>query len=348
MTGDASAPGGVPSPRLRWGVLGTGGITSTVVPAIARSEHCRVDAIASRSLDRARKRARRLGVPNAYGSYGDLLDDPAIDVVYIPLPNFLHREWVLAAVAAGKHVLCEKPMAITADEAQEMVDAADAAGVVLAEAFMYGHHPRYDLLHAVVRSGEIGEVRSITGTFTFDATDEPDLTVFAGHPGSGAVYDVGCYPLHAARTLLRAEPVAVTAHAQVSPVHGGADMLTCALVEFPDGVSLLLQCGMWAADEDTLRISGSRGRIEMPSAFFAAPGAEGFTVQVGDERRDVEVPRADHYTLQADRLARAVLFGEPLRYPPGDPVRGAAALEACARSLRTRSRVSVPLAGVRG
>jgi len=337
-----------PTPRLRWGVLGTAGIADTVVPAIARSEHCEVVAIASRTLARARDKADLLGVGTAYGSYEELLADPAIDAVYVPLPNFLHREWVLAAVAAGKHVLCEKPLAITADQAQEMVDAAQAAGVVLAEAFMYGHHPRYDRLHEVVRSGEIGEVRSITGTFTFDASDEPDSTVFAGHPGGGAIYDVGCYPMHAARTMLGTEPLAVTAHAQVSPAHGGIDMMTCALVEFPDGVSLLLQCGMWTADEDSLRILGSKGRIEMPSAFFAAAGAEGFSVQVGDRRRCEQVPGGDHYTLQADRLARAVLFGAPLRYPAQDPVWGAAALEACVESLRTRSRVAVPIPGVPG
>ena len=334
--------------RLRWGILGTAGIVATVAAAIGRSEHGQVVAIASRTLSRGRDEARRLAIPTAYGSYDELLADPAIDAVYIPLPNFLHREWVLAAVAAGKHVLCEKPLAITADEAQEMVDAARAAGVVLAEGFMYGHHPRYDRLHEVVRSGEIGEIRSISGTFTFDASDEPDLTIFAGHPGGGAIYDVGCYVLHAARTLLGREPVAATAHAQVSAAHGSADMMTCALVEFPDGVSLLLQCGMWAADEDSLRILGSKGRIEMPSAFFATPGAEGFTVQVGDRRRHEPAPPADHYTLQADRLARAVLFGSPLRYPADDPVRGAAALEACAQALRTRSRVAVPLPRVHG
>jgi xylose dehydrogenase (NAD/NADP) len=334
--------------RLRWGVLGTAGITATVVPAMARSEHGAVVAVASRTLDRAQDRARGLGIPTAYGSYGELLADPAIDAVYIPLPNFLHHEWVLAAAAAGKHVLCEKPLAVTADQAREMVDAADAAGVVLAEAFMYGHHPRYDRLHEVVRSGEIGEVRSITGTFTFDASDEPGLTIFAGHPGSGAVYDVGCYVLHAARTLLGSEPVAVTAHAQLSAAHAGVDMMTCALVEFPDGVSLLLQCGMWSADEDSLRILGSKGRIEVPSAFFAAAGAEGFTVHVGERRRHEQVPVVDHYTLQADRLARAVLFGSPLRYPGQDPVLGAAALEACVQSLHTRSRVTVPVPGVRG
>ena len=335
-------------PRLRWGVLGTAGISDTVVPAIARSEHGRVVAIASRTLDRARDKARLLGVPTAYGSYEELLADPAIDAVYVPLPNFLHHEWVLAAIAAGKHVLCEKPLAVTADQAQEMVDAAHAAGVVLAEAFMYGHHPRYDRLHEVVRSGEIGEIRSITGTFTFDASDEPGLTVFAGHPGGGAIYDVGCYVLHAARTLLGTEPLAVTAHAQVSAAHGGVDMMTCALVEFPEGVSLLLQCGMWTADEDSLRILGSKGRIEVLSAFFAAAGAEGFSVQVGDGRRDEQVQEGDHYALQADRLARAVLFGSPLRYPAQDPVLGAAALEACVRSLRTRSRVAVAVPGVGG
>ena len=327
--------------RLRWGVLGTAGISATVVPAIARSEYGRVVAIASRSLERARDQASRFGVPTSYGSYEELLADPDIDVVYVPLPNFLHRQWVLAAIAAGKHVLCEKPLAITADEALEMVDAAEVAGVVLAEAFMYGHHPRYDRLHEVVRSGEIGQIRSITGTFTFDASDEPGATIFAGHPGSGAVYDSGCYVMHAARTMLGTEPLAVTAHAQVSADFADIDMQTCALVEFPDGVSLLLQCGMWSADEDSLRITGSRGRIEMPSAFFAVAGSEGFTVHVGDDRRDEAVPGGDHYALQADRVARAVLFGEPLRYPAADPVLGAAALEACVRSLRSRSRVAV-------
>ena len=334
--------------RLRWGILGTAGIADTVVPAIGRSEHGLVDAIASRALDRAETRARTLGVPTAYGSYEELLGDPAIDAVYIPLPNFLHRDWVLAALAAGKHVLCEKPLAITAGDAQEMVDAAQAAGVVLAEAFMYGHHPRYDRLHEIVRSGVVGEVRSIAGTFTFDASDEPGLTVFAGHPGGGAIYDVGCYVLHAARTLLGTEPLAVTAHAQVSPAYGGVDMMTCALVEFPGGVSLLLQCGMWTADEDTLHILGSKGRIDVPSAFFAAVGAEGFTVRVGDSRSDERVPEGDQYALQADRLARAVLFGEPLRYPAQDPVLGAAVLEACAQSLRSQSRVAVSAPGVRG
>ena len=244
--------------QLRWGVLGTAEITERVVPAMSRSEYGEVVAIASRSLGRAEAVARTLGIPKAYASYAALLADSDIEAVYIPLPNFMHLEWVLAAAAAGKHILCEKPMAITAADAQLMVGAAEAAGVVLVEAFMYGNHPRYDRLHEIVRSGEIGDVRAISGTFTFNASDESGLTAFAGHPGGGAVYDVGCYVIHAARQLLGTEPLAVTANAQISAQHGSIDMMTCALVEFPDDVSLLLQCGMWAADEDTLRILARR------------------------------------------------------------------------------------------
>ena len=330
MTGDSP---------LRWGVLGTAGINHTVVPAITRSERGVVVAIASRTPERARDEAVLLGIPRAHGSYEALIADPDVDAIYLSLPNFLHREWVLAAVAAGKHVLCEKPMAITAADAQEMVDAARVAGVQLAEAFMYGHHPRYDRIHEIVRSGEIGQVRSISGTFTFDASDDLDQTGFAGHPGSGAVYDVGCYVMHAARQLLGTEPVAVTAHAQVSAEHGGIDMMTTALVEFPDDVSLLLQCGMWAADEDTLRILGSTGRIEVPSAFFCAAGAEGFRVMSDLRQRYESVSNTDHYTLQAARMADAVLDGSQLRYSELDPVAGAAALEALTRSWQTRERV---------
>ena len=334
------------APPLRWGVLGTAGINSRVVPAIARSDYCEVVAIASRNLGRAQDAASHLEIPTAFGSYDELLAAPDIDVVYISLPNFLHLDWVLAAASAGKHVLCEKPLAITAHDALVMVGAARNSGVVLAEAFMYGHHPRYDRLHEVVRSGEIGEVRGISGTFTFDASDEPDITAFAGHPGGGAVYDVGCYVMHATRQLLGTEPLAVTAHAQISQEFGDIDMMTSALVEFPDNVSLLLQCGMWTADEDTLRILGSRGRIEVPSAFFCASGNEGFTVYVNDERRYESGQTLDHYTLQADRLARAALFGSPLRYSEQDPVLGAAALEACVRSLRSQERTLIaPLRG---
>jgi len=329
------------APNLRWGVLGTAGINHDTVPAIMAADGCEVLAIASRTQERARSEAEALGIARPYASYSALLSDPEVDAVYLSLPNFLHREWVLAAVAAGKHVLCEKPMAITASDAREMVDAARAAGVLLAEAFMYEHHPRYDRLHEIVRSGEIGAVRSISGTFTFDASDEMGLTAFAGHPGSGAVYDVGCYVVHAARRLLGTEPLAVTAYAQVSEPHGGIDMMTSALVEFPGDVALLLQCGMWTADEDSLHVLGSAGRIDVPSAFFCAEADGRFTVHVGDVERTETVPDARHYVVQAERFAAAVREGTPLRYPDDDPVLGAAVLEALTRSWQTHERVLI-------
>jgi predicted dehydrogenase len=328
-------------PVLRWGVLGTAGINHVVVPAIAAAVGCEVVALASREPERARLEADVLDIPRSYGSYEALLADPEVDAVYVPLPNFLHREWVLASIAAGKHVLCEKPMAISATDALAMVTAAAAAGVLLAEAFMYEHHPRYDRLHEVVRSGEIGDVRTISGTFTFDASDEMDLTAFVGHPGSGALYDVGCYVVHAARRLLGTEPYAVTASAQVSAAHGDIDMMTSALVEFPDGVALLLQCGMWAADEDTLRVLGSTGRIEVPSAFFCAAGSAGFVAHSASGARSEAVPDVNHYTAQAERFAAGVLDGVPLRYGDQDPVLGAAVLEALTRSWQTHERVVV-------
>jgi len=327
------------APLLRWGVLGTAGINHDVVPAIMAADGCEVVAIASRTPERARLEADALGIPRSYGSYDDLLADPEIDAVYVSLPNFLHREWVLSAVASGKHVLCEKPMAITASDAREMVDAARSAGVQFAEAFMYEHHPRYDRLHEIVRAGQIGAVRSVSGTFTFDASDEMGLTAFAGNPGSGAVYDVGCYVVHAARRLLGTEPRAVTASAQVSERHGGIDMMTSALVEFPDDVALLLQCGMWTADEDSLHILGSAGSIDVPSAFFCAEGEGSFTVRVGDVERTETVPDATHYVVQAERFAAGVRQRAPQRYPDDDPVLGAAVLEALTHSWLTHERV---------
>jgi predicted dehydrogenase len=326
--------------RLRWGVLGTAGINDKVVPAIQASELGEVTAIASRSLDKARAHARRLAIPTAHDGYESLLADPDIDVVYLPLPNHLHHPWVLRAAAAGKHILCEKPMALTAAQAEEMRAAAAAAGVVLAEGFMYGHHPRYDRVREILMSGEIGPVRSISTAFTFDASDEPGLTAFAGNEGGGALYDVGCYLVHVSRLLLGREPDAVTIAAQWSPAHGDIDMLSAGLLEFGD-IPVLIRCGMWAADQDTVEVVGKTGRLLLPSAFFCAEGSSGIEVHVGEQVRTEVIDAPDHYSTQADDLARAVLSGEPLRYPATDPAANLAVLEACLRSAREKRRVEV-------
>ena len=325
---------------LRWGVLGTAGINGVVIPAIQASEHGVVTAIASRSLIQAETQAQRFDIATAYEGYEQLLADPQVDVVYIPLPNHLHYQWVLAAAAAGKHILCEKPMAVTAAEAAEMAAAAASAGVLLAEGFMYGHHPRYDLIRNIAHSGEIGQIRSISASFTFDASAEMDLVQRARHPGGGALYDVGCYLTHVARLVLGSEPTAVTMAAQWAGPHGEIDMMTAGLVEFGD-IPLLMRCAMWSGDEDRVQILGTAGQIVVPSAFFCAPGAEGFTLQVGEQVREVPVPVVNHFTEQADDLARAVLFGDPQRYPSTDAAANLAVIEACLLSARRRERVLV-------
>lgn len=328
------------SRRLRWGIIGTSALNDRIVAAIRASEHGEIVAIGSRTSQRARAEADRLGIARAYAPYDELLADPGIDAVHIVLPNHLHHEWTLRALAAGKHVLCEKPMALDADQAQEMVEAAAAADLVLAEAFMYGHHPRYQRAAEILDSGTLGPIRAVRATFTFDASDESGITAFAGNPGGGAVYDVGCYGVHVARRLLRAEPDAVTAVSQWSSAHGDVDMMTMALLEFGD-VGALVQCGMWAADRDEVVVLCQRGTLEIPSAFFAAPGHDELVVRTEDGVEVICVDPTNHYSHQADDLALAVLEGRPRRYPADDPVRGAAVLAAALESARSHRRVQL-------
>ncbi len=327
--------------RLRWGVIGTAGINDRVVPAIQGSQHGELVAIASRTTDRARAQAARFGIPRAYAPYDDLLADQDVEAVHLVLPNHLHREWTLRALAAGKHVLCEKPMALDAAQAQEMVGAAADAGRVLVEGFMYGHHPRYDRAADVLRSGRIGPVRGVTATFTFDASDEAGITAFRGHPGGGATYDVGCYGVHAVRHLLGREPAAVTAVSQWSDTHGGIDMMTSALLEVGD-VGALVQCGMWTADKDEVVVLGQHGSLEIPSAFFATPGHDEVVVRTADGVETIRTDPVDHFSCQADDFALAVLQGRPTRYPRDEPVAGAAVLASILASARSRTRVAVP------
>jgi predicted dehydrogenase len=323
---------------VRWGVLGAASINAAMAPAIGDAGNAELVAIASRTAARAEEAAARYGASRAVEGYDALLSDPGIDAVYIPLPNAFHREWVLRAADAGKHVLCEKPMAITAADAQEMASAAAGSGVLLAEAFMYAHHPRYTRIAEILASGELGAVRSILTTFSFDASDELDHSGFQGLPGSGAVYDIGCYAVHSARLLLGAEPTAVTATASVSALHGDIDMATSALVEFGDA-ALLFHVDMAAADTDVIEIVGTAGRIVVPHAFICAPEDGDFRVETASGSRTETADVVDHYTLQVERFSAAVRGERALLLEPQDAVRNAAALEAVSRSWRQNQRV---------
>ncbi|MEK8131224.1 Gfo/Idh/MocA family oxidoreductase [Paenibacillus filicis] len=329
------------SGKLRWGILGCAGIAfRAVIPGIKQSELGEVSAIASRSLEKAQEAAARLDIPRAYGSYEELLADEQIDAVYIPLPNHLHREWTIKAAQAGKHVLCEKPAALTASETEEMVAACAEAGVIFAEAFMYRHHPRYRMIREIIAAGEIGELRAIRGTFTFNSSGSTGNVRFSRDMGGGSLYDVGCYPISAARLVLGQEPEAVTVQAFFSEQHDHVDMMASGLVEFPGSVGLTFDCGMWAAFRNTLEILGTDGTIELPSAYVGPTDAgANFFVTAKGERREVEVPVVNHYALQADSIARTVLSGEPIAFEATDAVLNMRVLDACLKSARESKRI---------
>lgn len=329
------------SDTLRWGIVGAAGIAQkAVMPAIQASRTSVIQAVASRGIDKAREAADKFGVAQAYGSYEELLSDPNIDAVYIPLPNHLHREWTIRFAEAGKHVLCEKPLALNAAEAQEMVDACAKAGVVLAEAFMYRHHPRMEQIKGIIASGEIGELRAFRGAFTFNnAADKSNIRNRADW-GGGGLYDVGCYPLSAARYFMGKEPEAVTVHAFFSPEHDNVDMMASGLVEFEGGVALTFDCGMWANFRQSFEIVGTEGRIELPNAFIANGEDAAFTVTTSEGTRTEHPAALNTYTLQVDDLARAVR-GEPPRFSPDDAVCNMRLLDACLASARSRSRVTL-------
>ncbi|TBL80315.1 Gfo/Idh/MocA family protein [Paenibacillus thalictri] len=329
--------------KLRFGVLGCAGIAKrAVIPGIQQSELCEAAAIASRDEEKAKLTAEQVGIPVAYGSYEALLADETIDAVYIPLPNHLHKEWTIKAAEAGKHVLCEKPAALDAAETEEMVAACAKAGVTYAEAFMYRHHPRYAMIREIIDSGEIGQIRGIHGAFTFNGAANQGNVRFAQWMGGGSIYDVGVYPLSAARLILGREPEAVTVNAFFSPEHDHVDMMASGLVEFSDSVALTFDCGMWAAGRNTLEILGTDGIIEVPSAYVSPLNASSnFFVTVKGERREVEVPQVNQYALQADDFARSVFYGEPQKFDPQDSIKNMRVVDACLKSARERVRVII-------
>ncbi|WP_314584931.1 Gfo/Idh/MocA family oxidoreductase [Paenibacillus terrigena] len=324
---------------LRFGVIGCAGIAvGSVIPGIKQSTTSIVTAIASRDLGKAQETAEKMEIPTAYGSYEELLADSSLDAVYIPLPNHLHMEWSIRAMEAGKHVLCEKPMALNAGEAARMLEVSRSTGKHLAEAFMYRNHPRYDRIKEIIASGEIGEVRGIHGTFTFNNHADKNNVRYRRDWGGGSIYDVGCYPISAARLILGSEPEAATVHALISPEHDHVDMMASGVIEFPNSVALTFDCSMWAAFRNTLEILGTDGRIEVPSAYIGDPN---FYVHSNDGKREEKQEMFNQYSLQADHFARIVWGEESARFGPEDAVANMKVIDACIESAYRRQRIQI-------
>jgi predicted dehydrogenase len=320
---------------VRWGILSTAKIgRMKVVPGMMKSPLCDVVAVASRNEASSREMAAELGIPKAYGSYEALLADPEIEAIYNPLPNHLHIPMTLAAAAAGKHILCEKPIAITEGEARHLEQAASQ--VLIAEAFMVRHHPQWHRARHLIQSGEIGDLRSVQVIFSYFNVDagnirnQPDM-------GGGGLLDIGCYAVVAGRYFFDAEPRRVIALVDRDPSFR-VDRTTSALMDFGSGRQLSATVSTQSVPFQRVQILGTKGRIEIEIPFNAPPDQQtrifldDGSLHGGRSAQAIEFPVVDQYQLQGEAFSRAVRGAIPLSYGLEDALMNMRILDAMRRS----------------
>jgi predicted dehydrogenase len=322
---------------VRFGVLGAADIAlEKVIPAMQQGAHTRVTAIASRSLDTAQEAAGRLGIDKYYGSYEALLADPDVDAIYNPLPNHLHVPWSIRALEAGKHVLCEKPLALSSSEAQSLVEALERHGnLKLMEAFMYRHHPQWVAARRLVSEGQIGTLRTVQSFFSF-FDDNPTRILNQPELGGGSLMDIGCYPISLSRFLFDAEPEDVMATVEFDP-RFRVDRLASGILRFEGGTSTFT-CGTQLSPYQRVNIFGTTGRIEIEIPFNAPPDRPcrmWHETEDGQKLQTHTFEVCDQYTIQGDLFARAVLEDSDVPTPIEDGVSNMQVIEAIFRSSMT-------------
>jgi predicted dehydrogenase len=325
--------------EVKWGVLGTASIaTRKVIPAMKKGAWSEVAGIASRDLAKAQKAARELGIAKAYGSYEELLADPEIEAVYIPLPNHLHVPWTKRAAEAGKHVLCEKPMAMNAEEARTLLAVRERTKRKIGEAFMVKTQPQWLRTRELIRDGKIGELRGIVTVFSY-YNREPQNVRQRPEWGGGGLMDIGCYPITLSRFMFGEEPVRVSGVVDLDPEFG-VDRLASAVLEFRGGQSIFM-CGMQTAYRQSMEFIGTKGRIavEIP---FNAPNDRPLRVIVDDcgdlfgGGMSVEtIPACDQYTIQGDAFSRAIREDKEVAVPLEDAIANMEVIDAIFRSSKT-------------
>jgi predicted dehydrogenase len=320
-------------------VLGVAKIaTQKVIPAMQQARHCEVVAIASRDQSRAREAAGRLGIARAHGSYEALLEDSDIDAVYIPLPNHLHVPWTTRAAEAGKHVLCEKPIALTAAEARTLLHVRDRTGVRIQEAFMMRTHPQWERAKALADGGALGDVRAMSGFFSYDNDDPHNVRNVAAF-GGGGLLDIGCYLVHTARFIFGAEPSRLAGTIDLDP-RFDVDRLASMILDF-DGRQAVGICGTRIQQYQRIQIVGTKGRLEVEIPFNAPPDRPcrmaldrtGALDGGGIEILELEV--CNQFSSQAEAFAAAILEDRPQPVPLEDAVANMACIDAIARSSAT-------------
>jgi predicted dehydrogenase len=308
--------------------LGTARINRAIIPPLRASRRNELVGVASRTVVKAESYARQWQIGRAFASYEAMLADPDIDVVYVPLPNSLHAPWTLAAIEAGKHVLCEKPLVTNVADLEKVRLAAEAKGVVVAEAFMYRHHPQTMLVRELLDGGAIGELRLIRGAFSFTLTNPSDVRLQPELDG-GALWDVGCYPVSYSRFVAGSEPVEVFGWQQTGPT--GVDTLFAGQLRFPNGVLAQLDCGFSVPFRAAMEFIGSAGRLLVDDPY--KPGLLGsIELWRGDEMETVDVTGEELYQGEVEDMADAILDGKRPRVSLDESRGNVATLAALYRS----------------
>ncbi len=330
----------MPIEKVRWGILGVASIAlRRVIPAMQKSDWSEIAAIASRDRGKAGEAARKFGIPRAYGSYEELLADPDIEAIYNPLPNNLHVPWSITATQAGKHVLCEKPISMSAMEARRLLEARDRAGVKISEAFMVRTHPRWLRTRDLIRSGRIGNLLLVSGLFSYLNRD-PNNIRNSREYGGGALLDLGCYPVTLSRFLFGQEPTRVMGSLERDPAMG-TDRLTSAILEFPAGQSVFT-CSTQLAYHQRMSLLGTKGRVELDRPINP-PINEPSRILIDDNPGDAAgsgitaemIPACDQFTIQGDLFSRAIREGGNVPVPLEDSVFNMAVIDAIFRSAES-------------
>lgn len=315
---------------LRWGLLGTARINAALIKPLRMSARNVLAAVASRDAARAQAYAAEWSIPRWFPSYEALLADPEIDAIYISLPNSLHVEWTIKAAQAGKHVLCEKPLALVPEDVDAIATAADRAGVVIVEAFMYRHHPQTLKVQELVAEGAIGRLHLVRGSFTFNLARPNDIRL-RPELGGGSIWDVGCYPISYARAVVGAEPVEVFGWQVAGPT--GVDLAFVGQMRFPEDVLAQFDSGFRSTLRMVMEFVGDQGRITLTNAFKPDANSQLY-LRRGDAMETLHFPDQELYLGEVEDMADAILLGKKPRVSLADSRGNIATIQALLRSAQ--------------
>jgi predicted dehydrogenase len=323
--------------KLNWGLLSTARINRAIIKPLIASKRTHLLAVASRSQSSADEYARKWKIPRAHGSYEALLADPEIDVIYISLPNHLHAEWTIKALKAGKHVLCEKPIALTISDVDAMIAASKETGKILMEAFMYRHHPQTLKAKEIVESGVLGKLQFIRGSFTYYLDHEGDIRSKA-ETGGGSIWDVGCYPISYARYVVGAEPLEVFGWQVMGA--GGVDDTFIGQMRFPDDIHMQFDSSFKFSSRSHIEIVGTQGTLNIPNPFKPNRNDK-IELQRGDKFEVIKIKGQELYLGEVDDVCDAILLGKAPRISLADSRANVSVLLALLESARLGKPVAV-------